>query len=142
MIATYWCVGMSVTQTTSAHRAVSQCQPENLTPVQLDATTIESTAREYLRELKDELDAQGYIPARLTVNLSLSATNPYVTQVEADRLREFVRVASFLGATRVTARFDEVGRVENVRPALAACVERARRDGITLELDGPLSLES
>jgi sugar phosphate isomerase/epimerase len=133
---------MSITQSTDAHRAVSRCQPEDLTAVKLDAATIDSTAREYLRELKAELDREGYVPARLTVDVCLSEDCPFATQNEVDQLREYVRAASFLGATTVTASFDEVADESAARSALAACAERARRDGVHLELDGPVSLES
>ena len=133
---------MSTTQATDTHRAVSRCQPEDLTAVKLDAATIESTSREYLRELKTELDRQGYVPARISVDLSLADDCPFATQSEANRLREYVRAASFLGATTVTARFDDAADDSTARSALAACAERARRDGVHLEIDGPLTLES
>jgi sugar phosphate isomerase/epimerase len=110
--------------------------------VKLDAATIDSTAREYLRELKAELDREGYVPARLTVDVCLSEDCPFATQNEVDQLREYVRAASFLGATTVTASFDEVADESAARSALAACADRARRDGVHLELDGPVSLES
>lgn len=133
---------MSATHATNAHRAVSRCQPENLVPVRLDADALESTAPEYLRELKDELDREDYVPARITVDLCLSADCSFATQTEVDRLRDYVRAASFLGATTVTAQFDDVADEGKARPALAACAERARREGVKLELDGPLALES
>lgn len=133
---------MSVTDTPSTHPAISRCQPEDLTPVRLDANDLESTSREYLRELKGELDRQGYVPARITVDLCLTASCPFDTQTEVDRLREYVRAASFLGATTVTARFGDVADEKSARSALAACAERARRDGVRLDLDGPLTLES
>lgn len=133
---------MSTTQATDAHRVVNRCQPANLTPVTLDASTFDSTSREYLRELQAELDQRGFIPAQLSVDLCLTTDCSYTAQLEVDRLREYVQVASFLGATRVTAHFDEVGNERAIRPALAACVERARREGIALELDGPLALDA
>ena len=138
----YYGARMSTTQPADAHRAVSCCQPEELTGVSLEAATIESTAREYLRELKAELDRQGYVPARVVVDLCLAEDCPFATQSEVDRLREYVRAASFLGATTVTAQFDDVADESAARSALAACAERARRDGVRLEIEGPVSLES
>lgn len=134
-------VTMSTTQATDARRAVSRCQPEDLTAVKIEAASLESTAREYLRELKTELDRQGYVPARIAVDLRLDEDCPFATQGEVDRLREYVRAASFLGAATVTARFDDVGDESAARSALAACAERARRDGVHLDVDGPVSLE-
>lgn len=142
MIRMYVRATMSTTQSADAHRAVSRCQPEDLTPVTLDAATFDSTARTFLRELQAELDRQGYVPARVTVDLCLTENCPFATQKEVDRLREYVRAASFLGASTVTARFDDVADESAARSALAACAERARREGVRLELDGPVSLES
>jgi len=55
-------------------------------------------------------------------------------------VREYVRAASFLGANTVTVSFDGVADASKVQPALAATAERAERDGVSLDVDGPLSL--
>jgi len=52
------------------------------------------------------------------------------TQREADRLRELVRAASFLGAGRIEVRLDEVPDRNAAEPALSALAERARREGV------------
>lgn len=130
---------MSTTDATHQH-AIETCRPEDATPVTLDAAAIESTGREQLRELKAELGANGYVPARVTVDACFDADCSFETQSEADRIREYVRAAAFLGAGTVTVSFDAVAADGKVRSALAACAERARREGVALELDGPLAL--
>lgn len=122
--------------------AVERCRPEDATPVRLDGEALDSTAPEYLRDLKHDLAGQGLVPARLTVEACFDEDCSLSTQKEADRIREHIRAASFLGAGRLTVSFETVADERKVRPALEACAERARRDGITLELEGPLSIES
>lgn len=128
--------------TTSAdvRRAVECCRPEETTPVRIDANELDSTGRNYLRALKRELDADELVPARIVVDACFDEDCSYATQDEVDRIREYVRAAAFVGAGTVTVTFDGVADETKVRPALAACAERARRDGVTLELDGPLTL--
>ena len=125
---------------TSLSPSVESCQPEDATPVRLEAEALESTAPEYLRALKYELSDEGLVPARLTVDACFDDDCSLATQEEVDRIREYVRAAAFLGAGTVTVSFDAVADAEKVRPALAACAERARREGVALELDGPLSI--
>jgi hypothetical protein len=55
-------------------------------------------------------------------------------------VREYVQAAAFLGASTVTIEFDSVGDDSKVRPALAAVAERARREGVTLDVAGPIAL--
>lgn len=132
---------MSTTATADIERTIECCRPEDTTPVCLDAGLIGSTSRDYLRTLKRELDDEGFVPARITVDACFDADCSFETQEEADRIREYVAVAAFLGASVVTVEFDGVADESKVRPALAACAERARRDGVRLDLAGPLTLE-
>ena len=126
---------------TSRQPAVERCRPEEATPVRLEADAIDSTAPDYLRELKEELTGERLVPARLVVDACFDEDCSLSTQEEAQRIREHIRAASFLGAGTLTVSFDDVANEHKVRPALAACVERAHRDGVALELDGPLSLD-
>jgi len=121
---------------TSVEHAVAACRPTEIEPVELSAESLESTAPEYLRELKRELSAEGRQPAELTVEGCFEEDCSLATQAEADRLREFVRAASFLGAGTLTVVVDEVSDAEKVRPALSALKERAHREGVTLTVEG------
>lgn len=120
----------------NVERAVAACRPAEIEPVELSADALETTAPGYLRELKQELANEGYQPAQLTVEGCFEENCSLATQEEADRLREFVRAASFLGAGSFTVTVDEVGDAEKVRPALSALEERARREGVTLTVEG------
>jgi len=131
---------MSATSHTDVSRTVERCRPENVSPVRLDAAALESTAHDYLDEIRAELHAEGKTPARLVVEASFDADCSFATQEEADRVREYVYAASYLGASAVTVDVTAVADETKVRPALAACAERARREGVSLELDGNLSL--
>lgn len=122
--------------------AVEPCRSEEATPVRLDGDALNSTAPDYLRELKEDLTGERLVPARLTVEACFDEDCSLSTQEEAERIREHIRAASFLGAGTLTVSFDAIANETKVRPALAACAERARRDGVTLELDGPIALES
>lgn len=121
--------------------AVEPCRSEETTPVRLDGDALESTATDYLRDLKADLAGERLVPARLTVRACFDEDCSLSTQEEAERIREHIRAASFLGAGTLTVSFENVASESKVRPALAACAERARRDGVTLEFDGPLALE-
>lgn len=127
---------------TSRRPAVEGCRPEKATPVRLEAEALDSTAPDYLRELKEELTGEDLVPARLIVDACFDEDCSLSTQEEATRIREHIRAASFLGTGTLTVSFNDVANERKVRPALAACAERARRDGVVLEIDGPLSLES
>jgi len=131
---------MSTTRSAAETRAIQHCQPEDATPVALDASALDSTAPAHLRTVKRDLDEHDLVPARLVVEACFDEPASLATQDEVDRVREHVRAAAFLGAGTVTVTFDEVADATTVRPALDACAERARRDGVRLELDGPLSL--
>jgi sugar phosphate isomerase/epimerase len=121
---------------TRVESAVSSCRPSNVEPVELTASSLSTTAPEYLRELKTELAAEGYQPAELTVAACFSEDCSIATQREADRLRDLVRAGAFLGVGVVRVEVDEVSNPEKVRPALEALAERARREGVTLSVDG------
>ena len=116
------------------------CRPADVDAVRIDADALDSTAPEYLRDLKRELAREDKSPASLRVDACFDEDCSLATQEEADRLRGYVRAASFLGASTITVSCDAVEDEEKVRPALEACAERARREGIAFEFDGPLSL--
>lgn len=132
---------MSATTRPDVRTAVEGCRPEDVTPVALDAEALESTAPEYLRDFKRELAAEGLVPARVTVEACFDDDCSFSTQNEIDRVRGYVRAAAFLGASTVTVAADTVSEPGTVRPALAACAERAERDGLQFEFDGPIDLE-
>ena len=131
---------MSTTPTPNVERAVEGCQRTNVEPVSLAANALDSTAPEYLRDLKRELTDEGLHAADLRVEARFDEDCSLATQEEIDRVRGYVRAAAFLGAARITVEFEEVADAEKVRPALEACAERARRDGVTLSVDGPVDL--
>ncbi|WP_115865262.1 hypothetical protein [Halorussus litoreus] len=133
---------MSVTRSADVRTAIEGCRVEDATPVSLDADSIPSTAPEGLRELQRELDADDLVPARVVVDACFGEDCSFATQAEADRVREHVRAASFLGASTVTVEFDGVADEAKVRPALAAVAERARREGVNLDVAGPITLEN
>ncbi|MDJ1433358.1 hypothetical protein [Halostagnicola sp. A-GB9-2] len=132
---------MSTSSNPTIDQTIEQCQPEDITPVRLEAETVESTSPSYLRELKSELQENGLFPAGLTIEVSFDEDCSLITQREADRIREYVRAGSFLGVGSVHVSVDDVANPEKVRPALDACFERARRDGIALEIDSSVPLE-
>lgn len=121
-------------------RAVDASEPADVEPVVVDAATLESTAPEYLRAFRADLDAAGYLPAGLRVEACFAEDCSIETQTEADRIRGLVRAASFLGATRVRVVAEEVADPEKVEPALAALAERAEREGVSLTVSGPVDV--
>ncbi|WP_232701617.1 hypothetical protein [Halobacterium wangiae] len=122
--------------TTSRSDAVAGCRPTEQTPVAVDADTIAGTARDDLRTLVAELTREGYVPAEVTADARFEEDCSLATQREADRLRDLVDAAAFLGANRLTVDVETVECPEKARPALSAVAERAHRDGITLDVDG------
>jgi sugar phosphate isomerase/epimerase len=138
----YVLVTMSATRSADVRTGIEGCRVEDATPVRLDADAISSTAPSELRELKRELDADDLVPARVVVDACFGEDCSLATQAEADRVREYVRAASFLGANTVTVAFDGVADESKVRPALAAVAERARREGVALDVAGPITLET
>lgn len=120
---------------------VDGCRPADATPVTVEASALESTAPDDLRALKAELDAADLVPAELSVECVFDEDCSLSTQREADRLREYVYAASFLGAGTLSVSVGEVADAGKVEPALSACAERARREGVALEVEGPVSVE-
>lgn len=127
---------MSTTRSQGVERALAACRTADVEPVELDAESLESTAPEYLRDLKGELAAEGYQPATLAAAAEFDEDCSLATQQEADRLRDVVRAAAFLGAGAVELSVEAVCDEEKVDPALAALRERARREGVTLSVTG------
>lgn len=119
-----------------ASGAVAGCQPAGGTPVTIPATAIDSTADPYLDRLKTELDAEGYVPSVLQVEAAFDADCSLTTQSEADRIRELIQAADYLGVGTVRLEIDCVLDPGKVRPALSALRERAEREGLTLTVDG------
>ncbi|ELY67199.1 hypothetical protein [Natronobacterium gregoryi] len=119
-----------------------ECRSQtDVTPVRIDATALESTAPGYLRDLKRELAEADLSPASLTLETCFEEDCSLATQEEVDRIRSHVRAGAFLGVGSVVVSISGVENPEKVRPALAACAERAQRDGVVLELEGPITLE-
>jgi sugar phosphate isomerase/epimerase len=131
---------MSTTPTSDLDRVVESRRLADLTPIGLDAAALDSTAPEYLRDLKRELAEDDLVPARLVVDARFDEDCSLATQEEADRIRGYVRAASFLGAAELTVECSAVENSEKVRPALAACAERARREGLQFTVHGPITL--
>lgn len=127
---------MSTTRTQGVERALATCRTADVEAVELDAASLETTAPEYLRDLKAELAAEGYQPAALAAEARFDDDCSLATQQEADRLRDVIRAASFLGAGSVRIAVETVCDEEKVGPALAALDERARREGVTLSVTG------
>jgi hypothetical protein len=127
--------------TSSTDRTIDRCRPADATPVALEAAALESTAPEYLRDLKADLTASGLVPAELTVDACFDEDCSLATQAEADRIRGYVRAGSFLGVGTVTVSVDDVADPEKVRPALSACAERAAREGVAFDVEGPLAVD-
>lgn len=127
---------MSTTRSRGVERALAACRTADVEPVELDAESLESTAPEYLRDLKAELAAEGYQPATVAAAADFDEDCSLATQREADRLRDVVRAASFLGAGSVELSVETVCDDEKVAPALSALSERARREGVTLSVIG------
>ena len=132
---------MSTTPSLDVDQTIERCRPAEVTPVVLEADVLESTAPEYLRDLKRELNRERLYPAEVSVQACFDEDCSLATQEEADRIRGFVRAASFLGAGAVTVECEGVANPAKVRPALAACGERAEREGLSFDLDAPISLE-
>ncbi|WP_459809530.1 hypothetical protein [Halopiger thermotolerans] len=132
---------MSTTSSADGESAIECCSPADVTPVTLEAASLESTAPEYLRDLKREFAAEDLSPVELTVEACFDEDCSFATQDEIDRVRGYVRAGSFLGVNSVTVAVDDVANDEKVRPALAACAERAEREGLVLEIDGPITLD-
>ncbi len=123
---------MSTTKSAGVEATISGCRPAEVEPIVIDGSDLESTTPGHLRDLKSGLAARGYQPATLAVEACFAEDCTLATQEEADRLREFVRAAAFLGAGRLEVRIDEIADPERAEPALAALDERAEREGVDL----------
>ncbi|SDR41946.1 TIM barrel protein [Natronobacterium texcoconense] len=132
---------MSTTSSPDQPSPIECCDQTDVTPVSIDAAALESTAPGYLRDLKRELAEANLSPTSLTINACFEEDCSLATQEEVDRIRSHVRAGAFLGVGSVVVSVDDVENPEKVRPALAACAERAQREGIVLELEGPITLE-
>jgi len=125
----------------ATHDPVLEHEPiEDVTPVRLQATSLESTAPEYLLTCKRDLADGGLAPAVLSIEARFDTDCSLDVQEEVDHVREHVRAASFLGAGRVTVHVEEVADEATAVPALEACAERAEREGVHLEVEGPVAV--
>lgn len=117
--------------------AIASCRPTSLEPVALPAAALESTAPAYLRDLRAELNDDGRTPAELTASVTFTEDCSFAVQRTVDRVREHVRTASHLGASRVTLEVTTADDVDGqkVTAALDAARERASREGITLAVE-------
>lgn len=131
---------MSTITRPGVDRTIDACRRADATPVRIDAESLDSTAPDHLRELKRELGERDLVPAELAARVRFDRESSLAVQAAADRVREYVRAASFLGAARVTVGVDAVADEKAVESALRACAERAHREGVVLELEGPVSL--
>jgi hypothetical protein len=114
--------------------AIASCRSTDLEPVALPASALESTAPEYLRGLRAELNDDGRTPAELTASVAFDEDCSLAVQETVDRVRELVRTASHVGASRVTLDVEVAPDIDEGKAttALDAARERARREGVTL----------
>ena len=127
---------MSTTSSAGVERTLRGCRPADVDPVVVDASDLESTAPDHLRDIKQGLAALGYQPAAVAAEAEFDGESTLERQREADRLRALVRAAAFLGAGRIEVRVDGEASDE-VRTALAALAERADREGVEfVRVDG------
>jgi uncharacterized alkaline shock family protein YloU len=122
--------------TRSFESTVDSCRPADAEPVAVPASALETTAPEYLRDLKYELGEAGKVPAEVTLTVAFEEDCSFATQDVAETIREYVRATAFLGAGRLTLTVETVADESKVEPALTAVKERARREGVTLAVDG------
>ena len=122
--------------TADAGTDLEGCRPTEGTPVALEADAIESTTEASLRALRADLDDAGYVPTELHVSVDFGEDCSLTTQEEADRVREYLRAADFLGAGTVRLDVGAVAAPAKVRPALGALGERADREGLRLVVEG------
>ncbi|SFB99768.1 hypothetical protein SAMN05444422_103421 [Halobiforma haloterrestris] len=133
---------MSTTSSPDQLSSIDCCNQADVTPVTIEASDLESTAPEYLRDLKRDLAESDLAPTGLSVEACFDEDCSLATQEEVDRIRGYVRAGAFLGVASITVSVSDVENPEKVRPALAACAERADREGIVLELEGPITLDA
>lgn len=121
--------------TGSFESSVASCRPSGLQPVTLPASALDSTAPDYLRDLRRELADSERTPAELTLSVAFDEDCSLATQETVERVREHIRAANRLGAGRVSVTVEAVADESKVAPALAAARERARREGVTLDVE-------
>lgn len=121
--------------TADAGRGIAGCRPTAGTPVSIDASAIESTAEHALQRFKHELDDEGLVPAEVVVRADFGADCSITTQSEADRVRDVIYAADYLGAGTVRLEIEGVADRDKVRPAVSALRERALREGLTLAVE-------
>lgn len=122
--------------TGSQRSAVASCRPADVEPVTVPATALDSTAPAYLHDLRGELDEAGRTVAEVTLSVSFEEPSALATQATADEVRDHVRAASQLGASRLSVTVESCADASTATPALAAVEERARREGVTLAVRG------
>lgn len=122
--------------TDSGSELIHQCRPTDVTAVEISGTDLETTAPSYLRELKAQFIAHDRQPSRIVVSATFDTACSIETQHEVDRLRDYVRTASVLGAGQLVVEIDDVEAPDRVEPALAALSEQAERNGIALSITG------
>lgn len=132
---------MSTRTPTDDADPIEGCRPADVTPVRLDGDRLESTDQAALDEVREALSRNDFTPTSLSVTAQFPNDCSLSVQREADRIREYVRAAAYLNVDTVTVTCRSVTAPEKVKPALAACVERATRDGLRLEVDGPVAVE-
>lgn len=130
---------MSTTQRT-AETIIEGCRPTDATPVTIDAASLDSTSTSYLRDLKARLRGDGFVAAELDATASFDEDCSLSTQETVDRVRNLVDAASFLGADTLRLEVESVANQTKARPALDACIERADREGVRLDVTGAVSL--
>jgi sugar phosphate isomerase/epimerase len=123
---------MSTTSSPGIERTLRGCRPADVDPVVIDASDLDSTAPDHLRDLKRGLAARGYQPAAVATEAEFNVDSTLERQREVDRLRGLVRAASFLGAGRIEVSVAADAECEEVCTALAALSERADREGVEL----------
>ena len=123
---------MSTISSPGIERTLRGCRPADVDPVVIDASDLDSTAPDHLRDLKRGLAARGYQPAAVATEAEFNVDSTLERQREVDRLRGLVRAASFLGAGRIEVSVAANAECEEVRTALAALSERADREGVEL----------
>ncbi|WP_247728414.1 hypothetical protein [Halovivax limisalsi] len=133
---------MSATHRSTIAETIDGCRPIETTPIDVDASSLESTDTAYLRDFKRTLREEGFTPARLTVEAGFDGTCSLETQATADRVREYIRVGSFLGIDSLLVECRTEGDGERIRSALRACADRADRAGIRLDVSGDVDLTS
>lgn len=127
--------------TTTSPALVEHERIDTVTPVRIDAESLDSTAPEHLRDLQTVLSADGFAPVELATDACFDEDCSIATETEADRIRGLVRAAVFLGANRLTVRLGDEQPADAARTALAACAERARREGLALKIEGTTSVD-